>query len=64
MQNFKCEIKQLQRKNEEKKKKSHYHCIVCYQAVPIALVRVVLVKVREKKLFQNAYQTSTFLGRD
>lgn len=49
---------------KKKKKKSHYHCIVCYQAVPIALVRVVLVKVREKKLFQNAYQTSTFLGRD
>lgn len=37
---------------------------LCYQAVPIALVRVVLVKVREKKLFQNAYQASTFLGRD
>lgn len=37
---------------------------LCYQAVPIALVRVVLAKVREKKLFQNAYQASTFLGRD
>ena len=63
MQNFKCEVKQLQRKNE-RKKKSHYYCIVsATRQVPIALVRVLLVKVREKKLFRNAYQTSTFLGR-
>lgn len=45
-------------------KKSHYHCIVsATRQVPTALVRVLLVKVREKKLFRNAYQTSTFLGR-
>lgn len=50
MQNFKCEVKQLQRKNERKKKKSHYHCIVSStRQVPIALVRVALVK--EKRSF-------------
>ena len=49
---------------KEKKKISLPLYSFCYQAVPIALVRVVLVKVRGKKLFQNAYQTSTFLGRD